>query len=228
MAIDKGLGVERWRSERTSEIEPSQLYDGYATPIMIERDGKPELVHLACKLLVGYDPATGKELWKFFHPGEQPVCTPVVADDLIMILGGKYAPYLAGLRVDSEKGAEVVSVVWEGSRNLSDMPSPVVYDGLFYMITKDGIASCIDAQTGDSKWRRRIKGAYWASLTAAAGKIYFCNANGTTTVVEAGPEYVELSSNDLDESVYASFAISDGEIFVRTEENLICIGRDVR
>jgi outer membrane protein assembly factor BamB len=145
-----------------------------------------------------------------------------------MILGGKYAPYLGAVRVDSANGVEAPAEVWQATKNLSDMPSPVVYNGLVFMVTKDGIATCIDAQTGDYKWRRRIKGAYWASVTAAAGKIFFTNGNGTTTVVAAGPEYEELSSNELGESVYASMAISQGEIFVRTEENLICIAQEVR
>jgi len=226
VGIDKATGFERWRSNRTGQIEPSQMYDAYTTPIIIQRNEEEELVHLACKLLVGYDPATGKERWTFAHPGEQSVATPVISDDLIIILGGKYAPYLAGVRIDSTNGAAAPELEWEGTRSLSDMPSPVVYDGLMYMVTKDGIATCIDANSGENKWRRRLKGGYWSSVTAAAGNIYFCNANGTTTVIGAGPEYDERSINELGEYVQASFAVSQSNFFVRTTENLICIANE--
>jgi outer membrane protein assembly factor BamB len=228
VGVDKATGVERWRSNRTSQIEPSQLFDAYATPIIIQRNGEEELVHLACKLLAGYEPATGKERWTFAHTGEQPVATPVISDDLIIVLGGQYTPYLAAVRIDSANNATAPGVVWQGTRSLSDMPSPVVYGGLMYMVTKDGIATCVDAQTGEYKWRHRLKGAYWSSVTAAHGNLYFCNASGTTTVIAAGPMYKELNINALGENVKSSFAVSEGEIFVRTTDNLICIATDER
>jgi outer membrane protein assembly factor BamB len=226
VGIDKGLGEERWRSNRTSQIDPTQLFDAYTTPIIIQRNGEPELVHQACKILVGYDPATGKERWALSHTGEQPVATPVTSDDLMIVLGGKYAPYLAAVRINSANGVDLPEVVWQGKNSLSDMPSPAVYGGLLYMVTKDGIATCIDVQTGDYKWRHRLKGAYWSSVTVAAGHVYFCNANGTTTVIAAGPEYEEVSINELGEDVQASFAVSEGGIFVRTADKLIHIAAD--
>lgn len=224
VAIDKENGLERWRAERTSRIEPSQLYDGYSTPIVLNRDGQDELVHVACQLLIGYDAATGQQRWVLKHPGEQPVATPVVSEDLVVILGGKYSPYMAAVDIQGEGDEPEPKIVWEATRNLSDMPSPVAYEGLIYMITKDGIASCIDARTGKNHWRHRMKGAYWASVLAADGKVYFCNAGGTITVIAAGPEYEELSRNELDGDVYASPAISNGNLFVRTSSHLICIG----
>lgn len=223
VGIDKATGEERWRSNRTSQIDPAQLYDGYSTPIIIQRNGEDELVHLACKLLVGYDPATGKERWSFAHPGEQPVATPVKSGDLLFILGGEYTPYMAAVRINPANGSNVSEMIWQASSSLSDMPSPVVYDGLLYMVNKNGIATCIDAGTGEYKWRHRLDGAFWSSVTAADGKLYFCNASGTTTVIAAGPEYKELSVNELGEDVYASFAVSRGEIFIRTSDHLICV-----
>lgn len=224
VAIDKLTGRERWRDDRTGKIEPSQLLDGYATPVLYRNNGQEQLLHVACKLLVCYDPATGKRIWEMEHPGEQPVATPAIAGDLALILGGKYAPYFAAVQIGTRDGSSAAEVIWEASRNLSDMPSPAVYDGNLYMITKDGIATCIDVQSGHYHWRHRVGGAHWASVTAAAGKVFFCDANGKTTVIEAGPKYKELGENEIDEDVYASFAISEGAIFLRTAKHLFCIG----
>ncbi|MDH3717351.1 MAG: PQQ-binding-like beta-propeller repeat protein, partial [Planctomycetota bacterium] len=116
VGIDKRSGAQRWRSDRTSQIVPSQLLDAYTTPVIIERNGNAELIHQACKLLVGYEPATGAERWAFSHVGEQPVPSPVVSEDLIIVLGGKYAPYLGAVRIHSEGDSEVAEEVWNGRK----------------------------------------------------------------------------------------------------------------
>jgi outer membrane protein assembly factor BamB len=224
VGVDKTTGTERWRSDRTNRIVASQLLDGYATPMIFQRNGRAELVHQACKLLVGYEPASGTERWTFSHPGEQPVPSPVVSDDLVIVLGGKYAPYLGAVRVDSKEEREVATEVWSGSKGLSDLSSPVVYGGYVYMVNKMGIACCLDAKSGRYQWQRRLRGAFWSSVTAADGKVYFSNASGTTTVIAAGPEYQVLSVNKLGEDVRTSLAVSGGAIFVRTREHLIRIG----
>jgi outer membrane protein assembly factor BamB len=224
VGVDKARGVERWRTDRTGLVEPSQLHDAYATPVLAERGDRTELVHQACKLLAGYDPATGGTLWTYSHPGEQPVASPVIADGMIIVLGGKYAPYLGAVRLTREGGGEVAREAWHATKCLSDMPSPVAYEGHLYMVTKDGIATCIDAKTGEYQWRQRLKGAFWASAVAGDGKVYFCNADGTTTVVAASPRYQVLGVNELADEVRASFAVSGGSIFVRTRDGLVRIG----
>ena len=103
------------------------------------------------------------------------------------------------------------------------MSSPVLYEGNLFMVTRLGVMTCYDAQTGDVHWKKRLKGEYYASLVAGDGKVYACNTAGLVSVIAADSEFKKLSENDLGETCYASPAISDGCILIRTERHLYCI-----
>ena len=104
------------------------------------------------------------------------------------------------------------------------VPSMLYLKPYLYSVNDGGIAQCLKGDTGEELWHQRLKGTYSASPVAAAGRIYFINDEGLTTVMEAGPQAKELASNPLEEKTQASIAISNGQLFVRTEKHLWCIG----
>jgi outer membrane protein assembly factor BamB len=115
------------------------------------------------------------------------------------------------------------NLVWEQSKGMPKVPSMLYLKPHLFAITDGGIATCLKAATGEIVWQQRVGGSFSASPVAAEGRIYFVSDSGETTVVEAGPEFKVLARNSLGETVQASPAISQGQIFIRTEKNLFCI-----
>jgi outer membrane protein assembly factor BamB len=115
-------------------------------------------------------------------------------------------------------------VAWSHTRGNPYVPSAIVVDGRYYVADDNGIATCLETKTGKALWRKRFAGAYTASPVAGDGKIYFTNESGETLVLAAGTDkYEEVARNTIGEPVYASPAISQGCIFLRSATQLWCI-----
>jgi len=227
VALAKESGEVRWRTERSRRIlAGSAKLDAYSTPLLFEHGAKPQLITNSSQLVVGYDPESGEEIWRIPVPDKQPIVSPVAWKDLIVVVGGPpHGPrFMGAFRLPGEGPAARPEVAWELERNRPEISSPVIYDGLLYMVTESGIASCVDLESGEVRWKTRLPASrYHPSVTAAAGKVYFSNADGRTIVAAAGPELRLLSQNQLDGSLRASMAISDGRIFLRTGDHLYSI-----
>jgi outer membrane protein assembly factor BamB len=115
-------------------------------------------------------------------------------------------------------------LVWEQKKGMPKVPTMLFASPHVFAITDGGVASCLKAATGEAVWQERVGGNFSASPVLAAGRIYFLADNGETTVIEAGPAFKVLARNPLGEKVQASMAVSDGQLFIRTEQNLFCIG----
>jgi outer membrane protein assembly factor BamB len=115
-------------------------------------------------------------------------------------------------------------VAWRNQRNAPFVPSAIVLDGLYYLVDDKGIAACFEAATGRLVWQQRLGGAFTASPVAVGGRIYFTDEDGTTTVLAARREFNIVSKNPLGEPTFASPAVSRGELFIRTDRHLFCIG----
>jgi outer membrane protein assembly factor BamB len=226
VALDKRTGLVRWQSERTRAIRSmTQEMSSYSTPIILEQGDTCQLVHHGWGYLCGYEPATGQELWHFPSPGKNIIVSPVVGGGLLIIGGGEgVGRCLLAVEVQREAGTWKAREMWRAKRNLPGTASPVVYGDYVYTVTRGGIASCQETRTGRVSWVERLPGQYDASVVAGDGKIYFCNTDGKTTIVAAGERRHILRRNELEEPVRASFAISGGNLFVRGERYLFCIG----
>jgi len=115
-------------------------------------------------------------------------------------------------------------IVWEQTRSASHIPSMLYHDGLLYNMHEGGVATCMDAKTGDVLWQERVGGAHWASPVLADGRIHFLSEEGETIIIEPGREYKELARNQLNQHTQASIAVSGGRLFIRTAEELWAIG----
>lgn len=214
LSLDKRTGAQRWKVDRGGDRR------AYSTPFIIPGAKGDEMVINSSERIDVFDPATGALLWHIGDPNRVPVPTPVFHDGVLYTNRGySSSPYLA-----IETGASR-RVKWETPGGGPYVSSLLYYNGLLYMATEMGIASCVDAGTGKLLWRERFGGVFSASPIAAAGKVYLINEEGEAFVLQAGRELKVLHRNRLDERTLASPAISGGQIFVRTDEHLICIGK---
>jgi outer membrane protein assembly factor BamB len=229
LRVDGKTGKTKWRVERpTKAIAESP--DSYTTPQLIAIDGKDEIVITGGDVITGHDPATGRELWRGagFNPTNHEyhriIASAVVRDNLI------YAPtrvrplivYRGGGRGD----VTATHQAWQFD-NGPDVPTPVVDEKYFYSINDRGIAWCLDAKTGKEVYggKRLRPGTYSSSPVLADGKIYITNEDGVTSVLKAGPEFEILAENETNEYALSSIAVSNGQLFLRTENHLYCIGK---
>ena len=198
----------------------------YCTPIIRDIDGRTQMILSGSKCVASYDPRTGQRHWILDGPTEQFVASPVENKGLIFITGGFPDKHI--LAIDprgSGRITEASHVKWHHlNKGVSYVPSPVAANDFFYCVADGGIGGCYDAVTGEVKWQERLGRHHSGSLVAAAGRVYFLDDDGITHVLEVGPDFKVLATNPLGEEAYSSPAISQGQMFIRGEKHLFCIG----
>ncbi len=231
VGLDKKTGKTVWKTDRSIDWKDTQpdgkpmangdFHKGFSTPVIAEQDGRPIVVSLGSKALYAYEPTTGKEIWRIedreTHSGSD---TPVIGNGLIIYGTGMGNPELWALRPGGSGLLSDASVAWKYKKQVPGKPSVLLVDDLIYMINDGGIASCIEAKTGEPVWHHRIDGAFSASPLYANGRIYLCSENGTTTVIAAGREFKVLAENTLPDGLMASPAVAENALILRTRTNL--------
>lgn len=218
LAVDANSGGTRWKKDRDASVN-------WSTPIVAHVKGKPQIICLGTYKANGYDPQTGEELWTVHGLRMQTIPSPVLAGDVLFAVSGRKGNTLA-IKLDGSRGDLTEShVLWKSPRGASYITSPVTVDGLYFLVDdSSGIATCLDAATGEVHWQQRLGGQHRASPLAADGKVYFVSLDGVVTVVKASGEFELISKNKMDESIVASPAVSNGQLFIRGDKHLYCIG----
>ncbi len=220
VALDRETGKTLWKTPRENKTR------SYCTPIIRDIDGRTQMILSGSKCVASYDPRTGQRHWILDGPTEQFVASPVENKGLIFITGGFPDKHI--LAIDPRGSGQITEeshVKWHHlNKGVSYVPSPVAANDYFYCVSDDGIGGCYDAVTGEIKWQKRLGRHHSGSLVAAAGRVYFLDDDGLTHVLEVGPEFKVLATNPLGEEAYSSPAISQGQIFIRGEKHLFCIG----
>jgi outer membrane protein assembly factor BamB len=220
IAVDKRIGKARWKTGRRQPFSQA-----YTTPLPIRVGDRDQLVSVGAFRTAAYDPATGKEIWRVsYGDGFSNVPRPVFAHGLVYIATGFHQPALMAVRPDGTGDVTRTHVAWSIQRGVPFTPSPLVVGGELYMVNDGGIASCLDAKTGESHWQQRLGGNYSASPLFADGRIYFSGENGVTTVIAPGTTFRKLAANTLDGALLASMAVADGAFLVRSDKHLYRIG----
>jgi outer membrane protein assembly factor BamB len=174
---------------------------------------------------IAYEPHTGKEIWKVsYGDGFSNVPRPVYGNGLAYICTGFQEPSLLAVRVDGRGDVTQTHVAWILRRGAPLTPSPILVGEELYMISDNGIATCVDAGTGREFWRFRLDGSFSASPIYADGRIYFLSEEGETVVIAPGKQYKVLAKNQLDGPVLASMAVSRGSFFIRSQTHLYRVG----
>ncbi len=219
VAFDTRSGDVAWRTPRSGTLrDDPQLRKAYGTPLVAELDGRDVLVSPGADWLYGYDPATGRELWKLGYGvlGFSTVPRPVTAHGLIYMITGYMQAELLAVKVVGT----TPEVVWRVKKGVPTIPSPLVVGNELYMVGDKGIATCLDARTGDVVWSERLGGNFCSSPLAAGGHIYVSNQEGATSVIVPGRTFALEATNTLDGRIFATPAAVDGALYIRTDAAL--------
>jgi outer membrane protein assembly factor BamB len=224
VALDKRTGEERWRQNR-DEI------DSWFTPLVVEVNGRAQVVTGAMNKIRSYDLETGEVVWHTAGLTMNPIPSPVAADDIVILMSGFRGNSLKAIRLSEAKGdiTGTSAIVWTYERDTPYVPSPLLYDGLLYMLkSNNGILSVFDAKTGTPHYLTQRLDAVpnvFASPVGAAGRVYIPGREGETLVLKHGSAFEVLAINALDDGFDASPALVDGEIYLRGYRSLYCIAQ---
>jgi len=204
--------------------------DAYTTPTLARFGNKIEVIVSGGDLVTGHDPATLKELWRadVLNPTNYAM-NRIIASPLfkngIIYASSRVKPFVA-LKPGGSGDVSESHKMWTYA-NGPDVPTPVSDGELLFIVNDRGILYCLDAKSGAEIWGpQRIQSAiYSSSPVLADGKIYISNEEGTTTVIRAGRQFEVLAENRLEEYTLSSPAVSEGQIFLRTEKALYCVGK---
>jgi hypothetical protein len=217
VALDSKTGQVRWKTPR--EVEVAKRFS-FSTPLLIDVNGERQIVSPGSNVVLAIDPRDGKEIWRVQYDGYSVIPRPVFGHGLVFISTGYEWPMVLAIRPDGRGDVTDTHVAWKTRRAAPNTPSPLLVGDELYLVSDNGIASCLDARSGQLHWQHRLGGAYSASPLHAAGRIYFQNEQGVGTVIKAGKQFEQLARNALDEPTLASYAASDGALFIRTETQL--------
>jgi outer membrane protein assembly factor BamB len=218
IALDKKTGKVLWRTPRP-EIK-NQLKYSFCTPLLIDVDGQQQVVSPATDVVIAYEPQTGREIWRVRYSGDSIVPRPVFGHGLVFVTTRYHSPSLIAIRPDGKGDVTNTHVEWTTLRGVPGTPSLLLVDSELYMVSDEGIASCLDAKTGRVHWKNRIGGNYSASPVYAAGRIYLQNEEGTGVVLAAGRAFEQIARNPIGSRTLASYAIDQGALFIRSETHL--------
>lgn len=244
IAVDKKTGKEVWKVPApaplgTAKEDPNNLRGNkvvgegllrgsWATPIVVQANGREELIVTWPEQAVAYDPASGEQFWKCEGLGGLVYSSPMYGENLIVCFGGYKSASIA-VKPGGSGNVTETHRAWRIPQSKLYLGTGVIYEGHVYIHTMEGIAQCLDVKTGQPVWEARLTGgtnnASWSSILRHGDNLYVLNQSGTTFVFKANPEKFELvSKNKLDERTNSSLAASNGQLFVRTHEHLYCIG----
>ena len=214
-ALNKKTGKEVWKTPRDGKM-------AYSTPLIIEVNGKPQVVSTGGEWAIGYEPQTGKEFWRFRYPsGYSNVPRPVYGQGLVFLCSGYDKPWLYAVRPDGTGDVTESHMAWKLDRGAPLNPSPLLVGTELYLVADNGVATCLDAKTGEQHWQKRIGGNFTSSLLFAEDRIYLLDEQGKTYVIApTREEYRELAVNELPGRTQATIAAADQSLFLRTDKSL--------
>jgi outer membrane protein assembly factor BamB len=223
VALDKTTGTEIWRVSRDEK-------SNWAAPLVVDYQGRQQVVVSATKKVRSYDLETGRLIWECAGLGANTIPQPVRQDDLVFVMSGYQNPRLMAIRLGRQgdlTGTD--AVVWTQTKGNSYTPSPVIFDNKLYVLTDTGMVSCYNARTGEPYYQQiRLPKAYSfkSSPVGASGRLYLATENEDVVVLRMGEKFEVLATNTMTDQVFiATPAIAGGEIFLRSRTTLFCIGK---
>lgn len=224
-ALDRKTGKAIWKVAR-------QEIDSWATPLVVEANGRAQVVTGAMRKVVSYDADTGAVVWETGGLTMNPIPSPVAGDGLVFLMSGFRGNSLKAVRVADARGdiTGTPAIAWTLDRDTPYVPSPLLYDGILYFLkSNNALLSAFDAKTGTPHYQAaRIEGLtsqVFASPVGAAGRIYVLGQEGTAVVLKHGKTLEAVATNKLDDRFDASPALVDKEIYLRGYRSLYCVSQ---
>ena len=219
VALDKRTGKERWKADR------GKGRASYSTPLVVRGESGDELIVNSTERIDAYDPRSGAPLWHTGGDNRFPVPSPVFDNGVIFASRGyRSGPYMA-IKPGGRGDITASHVIWTVATGAPYVSSLLHYGGIVYMANDVGVLTAVDAATGARVWQQRVDGVFSASPVGAAGHVYFVSENGDTIVIKASRTPEIVARNSIGERALASPAISNGRLFLRTDDRLIAIGK---
>ena len=222
-ALNKRTGDEIWRMKR-DEI------DSWSTPLVVEHEGRAQVITGAMRGVRSYDAETGQVVWETAGLTMNPIPSPVAADGLVILMSGFRGNSLKAISLAAAKGTITgpPAIAWTLDRDTPYVPSPLLYDGtLYFMKSNNALISAFDAKTGKPYYQAQriepLPSNVFASPVGAAGRVYVLGQEGTAVVLKHGPALEVLATNKLDDRFDASPALVDREIYLRGYKSLYCV-----
>ena len=225
VALQKQTGEIAWQTPRSGKLnENPQLKKAYGTPLLVEQQGKTQLISPGADWLYGYDPKTGEELWRLNYGmlGFSIVPRPVYDDGIVYFSTSFMQPQLLAVDISQPEP----QIVWKYSKQAPTMPSPLLVGAELYMVSERGIMTCLNAKSGEAYWTERLGGNFSSSPLFADGRIFVGNRDGEMYVLQPGKEFKQLAANPMDGAIMASPIALRDSLVVRTENSLYRIRKD--
>jgi len=224
VGLDKATGETRWKTPRNTMPERGF---SFSTPLAVTINGQQQVICPGSKAVISYEPATGQEIWRCQYGGGYSVVPrPIHAQGLIFVSSSYDSPSLLAIDPTGTGDVTETHLKWQTDKQAPHNPSMVAVDDMLFYVSDNGIASCVDAKTGEKHWQERIAGNYSASLTTGDGRVYFQDEHGKATVVAASKTFEVLATNTFAEGerTFASYGVLDRSLLIRSEKHLYRFG----
>jgi len=230
VAFDKNTGKEVWKANRKLPAQKDGA-DAYSTPTIFQNGDKTELLVSGSDHVNAYDPQTGKQLWiagglDIPSPFGRIIAAPIANSQVVIATtgnpGGGGLGYLKAFQQGASGDITKSGLLWKFDVSTPDASTPLILNHKLYMVSQNGVATCVNLKNGESLWKKRMKGQYFSALVAGDGKVYFLSIEGLCTVVDANSGEV-LAENQLPGTFYSTPAISEGVIYLRSFDRLYAI-----
>ena len=230
VALDKKTGKTVWKTDRSAvwgdENVPGQMAkDGdlrkaHSTPLIVNAAGKTQLLSNGAKAAYGYDPRTGRELWKVQYNDWSAAPRPLFDRGLAYFITGLSKKELLAVKTDGQGDVTGTHLAWKLTKSVGKYASPILVDGLIYTASDESFITCVDAASGAAVWTERVGGKFAASPIYADGRLYFFDQQGATLVLKPGRTLEVLATNTLAKGFMASPAVAGKAFFLRTRTHL--------
>ena len=232
VALEKQTGKVKWKQDRAHLEAAAQKRAiakmSYSTPLIQSVEGITQLVCSGADHVASYNINDGKEIWWMPYNGFSIVGRPSYGNSLFYVVGSIRQDHFCIYAVQPGKGQlKNNQIKWQYSKGVPHVSSPILVDTEVYFVHDGGVASCLNAITGELIWNERLGGNYDASPIRIQNRLYFLNREGKTTVLSTGKKFNKLATNQLEGIFKASPAVADGSLFLRSDTHLFRIEKKI-
>jgi len=214
-AFDGATGNLAWEAKRN-------LPNSWTSPVVVDVNGKPQLITVADPCAIAYDPADGSEIWRVECVAGDVAPSPIYAGGYVLAI----EPYsqLVAIKPDGKGDVTETHIAWRMEDGAPDISCPVSNGKVVLMLESEGYLTCHDINTGETLYDHDLRKSFMASPSLVGDKVFLLGLKGEMYIVGSGPKYEELGKCELGEECYASPAFADGRMYIRAKQNLYCIG----
>jgi outer membrane protein assembly factor BamB len=216
-ALDRRSGALLWKTDRSTD-HPKKF--SFSTPALIEVEGQQQVASIGSGVVCGLNPVDGTEIWRVRYDGYSVIPRPVVGNGMLYLSTGYDRPQVLAIKLGGKGDVTDTHIAWTLQKGAPNTPSLLLVGEELYMVADKGVASCVNALTGEVIWQERVGGNYSASPLYGAGRIYLQSESGDGIVLKAGKEFELLATNPLGERTLASYAVDGDALLIRGDQHL--------